>query len=272
MATIIGDYKLFDIIGEGSTSKVKLAQSISTGKYYAIKIIKKASLENPQINKQLKREILVLSNLNHQSIIKLHGIIESIINFYLILDYVDGGDLCQKIMKDGCFDEDTSRYYFQLLIDAVSYMHSKNAFHRDLKLENILYDTKNGEIKITDFGLSVLANDSKVTFKTKCGTPCYTAPEVFLPSGHIGQPPDIWSCGVILYIMLSGKYPFEAQTINGLIQKVLKGTVVYPKSMPPGAVDLLKRIFIVDPKKRITIENIKNHPWFKKNYGSDFKP
>lgn len=144
-------------------------------------------------------------------------------------------------------------------------MHSKNAFHIDIKLENILYDSKSGEIKISDFGLSVLADDSKATFKTKWGTPCYTAPEMFMSSSYYGQPPGVWSCGVILYIMLSGKYPFEAKTLNGLISIILKRKVSYPKSMPSGAVDLLKKIFIVDSKKRATIENIKNHPWFKNN-------
>lgn len=267
MSIIIGDYKLYDVLGEGSTSKVKRAQSISTGKYYAMKIIKKSLLEeNPMVNKQLKREIKILSRLHHNSIVQLHGIIESKINKYLILDYADGGNLCEKLKKAGYFDEDTSRYYFQLLIDAVSYIHSQNTFHRDLKLENLLLDSETGEIKIADFGLSVLAENSTEMLKTKCGTPCYTAPEIFMSSKYSGQPPDIWSCGVILYMMLTGKYPFEGSTINNLIQKIVKGKVIYTDSMPAGAIDLLKHIFVVDPKKRYTIEHIKRHPWFKKNY------
>lgn len=265
--SILGNYKIINIIGEGSSSKVKLAQSITTGDFYALKIFKKSKLErNPRFLKQITREINILSHLNHPLIIRLHKILESNQKIYLVLDYINGGDLSQKLKSEEYFDEDTSRNYFQQIITAVSYMHSQNVIHRDLKLENILINLNTSQLTIIDFGLSILTKSSSQLLKTKCGTPYYAAPEIFGQSPYDGKPADIWGCGVILYIMLTGVFPFEGSTLQCVADEVTHAHVYYPSQFSEDLIDLFKHIFIINPKNRYTAEDIMKHPWFQNGY------
>ncbi|XP_009411589.2 CBL-interacting protein kinase 1 isoform X2 [Musa acuminata AAA Group] len=184
----------------------------------------------------------------------------------MVLEFVNGGELFDKILK-GKLSEEEGRRLFQQLIDAVSYCHDKGVYHRDLKPENVLVDAK-GDIKISDFGLSALpqhlGNDGLL--HTTCGSPNYIAPEVLSNRGYDGSRSDIWSCGVILYVILTGFLPFDDRNLAVLYQKISKGETEIPKWLSPGAQNILKRILDPNPIMRINMAGIKADDWFKQDY------
>lgn len=265
MVKTVGDYKLCKTLGEGSFSKVKQAVHIPTGKVYAIKIIDMNLVKENKMDKQLEREIKVMKIMNHPNLIKLHAVLHSPKNYFLVLDLAEGGELFNKLAQDGPLPEAAARSYFQQLIDALDYMHKHNTIHRDLKPENLLLDSE-GNLKIADFGLSIMANSSTDLLKTRCGTPNYVAPEIFCSNGYVGPPADLWSAGVILYVMLAAALPFDAPTLPELARQIMKVQIIYPDSFPRGAVELMKHIIVADPNDRYTIEQIRQDPWFKVNY------
>lgn len=265
MVKTVGDYKLLKTLGEGSFSKVKQAVHIPTGKVYAIKIIDMNLVKENNMDKQLEREIKVMKVMNHPNLIKLHAVLHSPKNYFLVLDLAEGGELFNKLAQDGPLPEAAARSYFQQLIDALDYMHKHNTIHRDLKPENLLLDSE-GNLKIADFGLSIMANSTSDLLKTRCGTPNYVAPEIFCANGYVGPPADLWSAGVILYVMLAAALPFDAPTLPDLARQIMKVQIVYPDSFPRGAVELMKHIIVASPEERYTIEQIRQDPWFKVNY------
>ena len=264
MGKQVGDYTIIRDLGEGAFSKVKLAVNTKTGVKYAIKITSRELLEHSEYSTQLHREMNILYSLNHPNLIKLHHIMRSQKSMYLVLDYADGGELFSKIASNGPLPEDQARSYFQQLIDALDYLHSQNITHRDIKPENILLDSQN-RLKLTDFGLSIMSEQSEL-LQTRCGTPSYIAPEIFVSKGYRGPPTDIWSAGVLLFVMLTATLPFPGSTIQELMSKITKAEVSYPKSLSHNVVSLLKKILVADPLKRYTIPEIRSHRWFKVNY------
>jgi 5'-AMP-activated protein kinase catalytic alpha subunit len=186
---------------------------------------------------------------------------------YMVLEFVNGGELFDRIATKRKLSEQEGRRLFQQLIDGVSYCHGKGVFHRDLKPENVLVDRK-GNIKISDFGLSALPQHlgGDGLLHTTCGSPNYIAPEVLQNRGYDGSLSDIWSCGVILYIMLVGYLPFDDRNMVVLYQKIFKGDTQIPEWLSPGAQDLLRKILEPDPRKRLNMEQIKTHEWFQKGY------
>ncbi|PNX72906.1 CBL-interacting serine/threonine-protein kinase 1-like protein, partial [Trifolium pratense] len=186
---------------------------------------------------------------------------------YMVLEYVNGGELFDKISSKGKLTEAHGRKMFQQLIDGVSYCHNKGVFHRDLKLENVLLDAK-GNIKITDFNLSALPQHCRADglLHTTCGSPNYVAPEILANRGYDGAKSDIWSCGVILYVILTGYLPFDDRNLAVLYQKIFKGEVQIPRWLSPGAQNIIKRILDPNPKTRITMSMIKEDEWFKQGY------
>jgi serine/threonine protein kinase len=201
--------------------------------------------------------------MDHPGLIKLHEVMNSPGHIFLVLDLAAGGELFSRLEEGGALSEPIARSYFQQLIDALDYMHSMNAIHRDLKPENLLLDSSD-RLKIADFGLSVFSGGGML--KTRCGTPNYVAPEVLHANGYAGPPADIWSAGVILYVMLAAQLAFDAPNLTELARKIMSVQITYPRSMPVGAVDLIRSILIANPEHRPTIEQIRQHPWFAVNY------
>lgn len=263
----LGKYELGRTLGEGNFGKVKFAQNVDSGLPFAVKILEKNRIIHLKITDQIKREIATLKLLKHPNVVRLHEVLASKSKIYMVLEYVTGGELFDKISSTGRLQEAKGRKLFQQLIDGVSYCHNKGVFHRDLKLENILLDSK-GSIKISDFGLSALPQQFRDDglLHTTCGSPNYVAPEVLANRGYDGATSDIWSCGVILYVILTGYLPFDDRNLAVLYQKIFKGDAKLPKWLSPGAQNLLRKILDPNPVKRITVAGIKADEWFKLDY------
>ncbi|KAM6544906.1 hypothetical protein CsatB_025642 [Cannabis sativa] len=263
----LGKYELGKTLGEGNFGKVKLAHDLKTGNLFALKILQKNRIINLNITDQIKREIATLKLLKHPNIVRLHEVLASKTKIYMVLEYVTGGELFDRIANKGKVTEAQGRKLFQQLIDGVSYCHSKGVFHRDLKLENVLVDAK-GNIKISDFGLSALPQHFRDDglLHTTCGSPNYVAPEILANRGYDGATSDIWSCGVILYVILTGYLPFDDRNLAVLYQKILKGETLIPKWLSPGAQNMIRKILDPNPVTRITMENIKSDEWFQQCY------
>ncbi|KAG5021692.1 hypothetical protein JHK85_018034 [Glycine max] len=184
---------------------------------------------------------------------------------YIVLELVNGGELFDKIAKYGKLKEDEARSYFHQLINAVDYCHSRGVYHRDLKPENLLLDS-NAILKVTDFGLSTYAQQEDELLRTACGTPNYVAPEVLNDRGYVGSTSDIWSCGVILFVLMAGYLPFDEPNHATLYQKIGRAQFTCPSWFSPEAKKLLKRILDPNPLTRIKIPELLEDEWFKKGY------
>lgn len=203
--------------------------------------------------------------VRHPHVVRLHEVLASRTKIYIILEYITGGELFDKIVHHGRLSELEARRYFQQLIDGVEYCHSKGVYHRDLKPENLLMDSQ-GNLKISDFGLSAQPPEGVSLLKTTCGTPNYVAPEVLNHKGYDGAKADIWSCGVILYVLMAGYLPFDELDLYTLYSKIGNAEFSFPSWFSAGAKALIKRILDPNPETRITIEEIENDEWFKKGY------
>lgn len=265
--TRVGKYEIGRTLGEGSFAKVKFATNVETGHPVALKIIDRHHVRQNQMVEQIKREISTMKLVNHPNVLKIMEVMASKTKIYIVLEYVAGGELFDKIAKLGRFKEDEARKYFQQLINAVDYCHSRGVFHRDLKPENLLMDSY-GMLKVSDFGLSAFSKQLRGDglLHTACGTPNYVAPEVLKDKGYDGTSADIWSCGVILFVLLAGYLPFDEPNLMSLYKKINKADFICPSFFSTGAKKLIKRILDPNPLTRITIPEILSHEWFKKNY------
>ncbi|KAH7298807.1 hypothetical protein KP509_25G059800 [Ceratopteris richardii] len=216
---------------------------------------------------QIKREISTMKLVKHPNIVELHEVMASKARIYFVLEYVTGGELFNKIAREKKLKEDEARKYFQQLINAVDYCHSRGVCHRDLKPENLLLDSR-GNLKISDFGLSALPQQLREDglLHTTCGTPNYVAPEVIVDRGYDGAKADIWSCGVILFVLLAGYLPFTDSNLVNLYKKIYKADFTCPAWFSPGAKKLIMRILTPNPKHRIDVPQILQDSWFKKGY------
>ena len=210
---------------------------------------------------KVQREINILHLCTHPHIIRLYEVIDTPTDIFLVIEYVSGGELFDYIVSKGRLSADEARNFFHQIISGVEYCHFQKIVHRDLKPENLLLDS-NLNIKIADFGLSNLMRDGDF-LRTSCGSPNYAAPEVI--SGHLyaGPEVDVWSCGVILYALLCGSLPFDDESIPNLFKKIKSGMYSMPTHLSQLAKNLIPRMLEVDPMKRITIPEIRMHPWFQ---------
>ncbi|KAL3514302.1 hypothetical protein ACH5RR_027019 [Cinchona calisaya] len=261
----VGKYEVGRTIGEGTFAKVKFAQNTETGESVAMKILDRSTIIKHKMVEQIKREISIMKLVRHPYVVRLHEVIASRTKIYIILEFITGGELFDKIVQHGRLSEAESRRYFQQLIDGVDYCHSKGVFHRDLKPENLLLDSQ-GNLKISDFGLSALPGQGVSLLKTTCGTPNYVAPEVLSHKGYDGAVADIWSIGVILYVLIAGYLPFDEVDLTTLYGKIERAEFSCPSWFPVGARSLISRILDPNPATRIRMEEIRNDEWFKRGY------
>ncbi|XP_038887637.1 serine/threonine-protein kinase SRK2E isoform X1 [Benincasa hispida] len=289
-------YELVRDIGSGNFGIARLMRDKQTGELVAVKYIERGE----KIDANVKREIINHRSLRHPNIVRFKEVILTPTHLAIVMEYASGGELFERICNAGRFSEDEvsfrcikildlesptivtlsyidlqARFFFQQLISGVSYCHAMQVCHRDLKLENTLLDGSPApRLKICDFGYSkssVLHSQPKSTV----GTPAYIAPEVLLKKEYDGKIADVWSCGVTLYVMLVGAYPFEdpedPKNFRKTIQRILNVQYSIPDYVliSPECRHLISRIFVADPTKRITIPEIRNHEWFLKNLPAD---
>ncbi|KAK0606086.1 hypothetical protein LWI29_034004 [Acer saccharum] len=259
-------------IGSGNFGVARLMRDKVTKELVAVKYIERGD----KIDENVQREIINHRSLRHPNIVRFKEVILTPTHLAIVMEYASGGELFERICNAGRFSEDEARFFFQQLISGVSYCHAMQVCHRDLKLENTLLDGSQApRLKICDFGYSkssVLHSQPKSTV----GTPAYIAPEVLLRQQYDGKIADVWSCGVTLYVMLVGAYPFEdpdePKDFRKTIQRILSVQYSIPDAVQISQEcrDLISRIFVGDPATRITIPDIRNHPWFLRNLPADF--
>ncbi|KAF5944819.1 hypothetical protein HYC85_018896 [Camellia sinensis] len=265
--TRVGRYELGRTLGEGAFAKVKFGRNVETDENVAIKILNKEKILKHDMIGQIKREILTMKLIRHPNVIRMYEVMASKTKIFIVLEFVTGGELFDKISGKGRLKEDEARKYFQQLINAVDYCHSRGVFHRDLKPENLLLDA-NGILKVSDFGLSALPQQIREDglLHTTCGTPNYVAPEVIKNKGYDGAKADLWSCGVILFVLLAGFLPFEESNLMELYKKIFKAEFLCPPWFSSGSRKLIKRILDPNTETRITIAEIIENEWFQKGY------
>lgn len=249
-------------IGVGGFGKVYKVRHKQSKNVYAIKVINKAKIMEHDLIEQIKLEVKIMYNLNHDNIVKLHNHYEDEDNFYLILEYCGKGQLYTMLKRDGRLNERLAAQYLREIICAVQYLHNHEPpiIHRDIKPENILLDAS-GTVKLADFGWSNFFNEDRRRL-TYCGTPEYLAPEMIKQSGH-DKSLDIWNLGVLMFELLTGSPPFEGSNQNALFDNILKFKIKWPKGFSGIARDLVTKLLKINPKERIPLDQVLQHPWFK---------
>eukprot|EP01016_Furgasonia_blochmanni_P037092 TRINITY_DN4327_c0_g1_i11.p1 TRINITY_DN4327_c0_g1~~TRINITY_DN4327_c0_g1_i11.p1 ORF type:complete len:587 (-),score=117.16 TRINITY_DN4327_c0_g1_i11:267-2027(-) len=254
----------FSSLLETQSLRVRMGLNTRTKEKVAMKIIEKEKIKREDLLDNLKKEVAIMMMINHPHIVRLIEVLASKTKIYLVLEYIDGGELWDKIREQGKITEDVMRRYFRQIIRAIEYCKCRNIAHRDLKPENILIE-KNGTVKVSDFGLSSLyrdPNNMTQLMHTTCGTINYLSPEVIQNAGYDGHIADVWALGVILFFCCAGYLPFEDDNIAKLLEKIVAAQIEYPKNFSKSLKDLISNILNPNPKKRYTLESIKSHPWF----------
>ena len=251
-------------LGQGTFGKVKLGIYIPNNEKVAIKILEKNRIVEKDDEIRVKREFDMLAQFSHPNVILVAEIFESEDSYYSVMEFCEGGELFNYIVKKNRLSEDESAFFFYQLINGLEYIHSLGIVHRDLKPENLLL-TRDHILKIIDFGLSnYFKTGQKNLLSTPCGSPCYASPEMVAGKKYDGFKIDIWSCGIVLYAMLCGYLPFEDPDNEVLFKKILECKLDFPGYVNKLSIDLIEKILVTDPEKRITIPDIKIHPFYLK--------
>mmetsp|Transcript_18708 Transcript_18708/g.40335 ORF Transcript_18708/g.40335 Transcript_18708/m.40335 type:complete len:327 (-) Transcript_18708:152-1132(-) len=266
------NYKVGEQLGSGNFAVVKKAEKIKKDdsdknipKYVAVKIIDKAKVEDMG---DIKREIEIMEKVNHKNVINLYEIYDEPKKMNLVMELVTGGELFDRIVAKSSYTEREAADLMITLTDALAYLHDLKIVHRDLKPENLLYasEADDAEIKIADFGLARVVSGGDM-MKTACGTPGYVAPEILKNQGYDSGAVDVWSVGVILYILLCGFPPFYEEELPALFDQILHARFDFPSpwwdSISQDAKDLVMAMLTIDPKKRIAAVEVRNHKWIK---------
>lgn len=269
MVKTVGKYDLYGTLGEGAFGKVKYAVNTETNEAVAIKILDKDKIQARNMGAQIKKEISIMKMINHHYVVGVKDVFATSAKIFIVLEFVGGGELFDKIANEGKLSEDKARFYFRQLVEGLEHCHNNGVCHRDLKPENLLLDTE-GNLKISDFGFSTLNigdadgdGDARAELlHTTCGTPNYVAPEVLGKDGYDGKKADVWSMGVILYVLLAGYLPFDENTMAGLFQKIKAADFEYPGWFSDEARNLISKVLVPDPQQRARISDLKQHSWF----------
>ena len=257
------NYTFEQTLGTGSFGRVKLAKMNNTKKYYAIKILKKIDLIKLKQVDHILNEIKILTLVSHPFIVEIYGFTQDERYIYIILEFINGGELFTYLRSVIKFPIDQSVFYAGQVVLIFEYLHSKNIIYRDLKPENILIH-KSGYLKLTDFGFAKIVEGRTYTL---CGTPEYLAPEIILNKGH-GKPVDWWTTGILLYEMIAGIDPFSDDDPMMVYQKILKGKIKFPSGFDSNAKSIIKHLLDADLTKRYGnlkngVKDITGHRFFK---------
>lgn len=255
----IGNYVLGRALGFGTTGRVHLAMNSVTKAAAAVKIIKK----RPSLDlKKLQREISILRLLDHQYITKLYDVFESKNHIYMVMELVDGGELFDHIIRNKRLNRYDTLKVLSQVVKATIYFHCHGIVHRDLKPENILLNS-NGDIKIADFGFATARRDGML--RTSCGSPHYACPEICASTCYDGIKADAWSLGVLLFVLITGDFPFNDQNYGALFHRIQTGQYTIPSYVPDDIADLITKLLSVEPDDRLSVSEIPNHPCFSTN-------
>ncbi|XP_012549780.1 serine/threonine-protein kinase par-1 isoform X5 [Bombyx mori] len=254
----VGNYELEKTIGTGNFAVVKLATHVITKSKVAIKIIDKSRLDEDNLKKTF-REIAIMKRLSHPHIVRLYQVMESTHTIYLVTEYAPNGEIFDHLVSRGRMTESEAARAFSQMVAAVGYCHANGVVHRDLKAENLLLD-KNMNIKLADFGFS---NEYRTggALSTWCGSPPYAAPELFEGRQYDGPKADIWSLGVVLYVLVCGALPFDGNTLHELRNVVLSGKFRIPYFMSQECENLIRHMLVVEPEKRLSLRGVARHRW-----------
>ncbi|CAD0109180.1 unnamed protein product, partial [Aureobasidium uvarum] len=269
-----GHWDLGKTIGAGSMGKVKLARNKETGEQVAVKIVPRQSTdehrnaqdrERADHSKEVRtaREAAIVTLVDHPYICGMRDVVRTNYHWYMLFEYVNGGQMLDYIISHGRLKEKQARKFGRQIASALDYCHRNSIVHRDLKIENILI-SKTGDIKIIDFGLSNTFSP-KGLLKTFCGSLYFAAPELLQAKAYTGPEVDVWSFGIVLYVLVCGKVPFDDQSMPQLHAKIKKGAVEYPPWLSAG--NLIARMLVTDPAQRATLAEIMVHPWMTKGFG-----
>ena len=261
-------YSMTDqILGKGAFSIVYLGHNLATDEPVAVKVIQRKDMSKDD-EKGLKREVKIMKNMTHQNIVALYDFFEDDKAFYLVMEHMAGGQLFDKIIEKTVYTESEARDTVLTIVQAIKYCHDKFVVHRDIKPENLLLSTENSDsvLKLADFGLAVKTIEN--ILYTECGTPAYIAPEILGDKGY-GKAVDMWSIGVITYILLGGYPPFYDEDRNALFNKIRSGAFTYHAhvfaNVSVTAKDFINRLLTVDPNTRMTAEEALGHSWLSKS-------
>ncbi|KAG5187338.1 kinase-like domain-containing protein [Tribonema minus] len=260
------------MLGNGSSGEVVLVHETEHPEnLFAIKIISLKYIHRNHLSTQIKREISVMKSLHHDNIVRLYRVLKGGTKLYLVCEYVSGGDLYDKIANLTSLPEPLACKYFVQIVKAIQHCHDNGITHRDLKPENCMVTDDGEKIKVTDFGLSNITSQKYGDmFFTVCGTPHYASPEVLSRIQYNGPLSDIWSLGILLYVMLMGYLPFDDDLHEALRIKIKHAKYVVPRdTVSVEAEDLIRSIIVVDPTKRPSLEQILAHKWIADNSASD---
>ena len=267
----IGHYIVKQTIGSGTFSKVKLGVNRTTNQKVAIKLLDKSKIVEKDDLERIIREMKIYKEINHPNVIKVFEMLDTNKFYMIIMEFYERGELFNYIVENERLKEEETAYFFYQIINGIEYIHNKGIAHRDLKPENLLLD-KEKKLKIIDFGLSNFF-DGKNYLSTPCGSPCYASPEMVAGNKYDGFKIDIWAIGIILYACLCGYLPFEDDDNDILFKKILQCKLDYPRYLSKLSKDIMNKILVTDPNKRITIEQIKKHNFYllgKKIYNDKF--
>ena len=261
------DFEIGKPLGEGKFGKVFLAREKNTKFVVALKMLNKKQLVDNGLEHQLRREVEIMANMRHPNILRLYGHFHDKTQIYLILEFAAQGELF-KLLHDmdtddepGTFDEERSAKYIYQLACALEYCHGKHVLHRDIKLENLLVGVK-GELKLADFGWAV--HTPKMRRKTFCGTLDYLSPEIVLSQTY-NEKVDAWALGILLFEFLTGEPPFLSDTQTKTFSRIMKAQPDFPEHISDGARDVITKLLVKDPAQRMTLAQLKEHPWMKQH-------
>lgn len=257
----LAEYTLGNIVGQGAYATVRRATMKSSSSVRAIKSYDKRRLREIHRRKNLRREIELLRQLDHPNLLRSYGATKTPKHIHLITEYISGVPLSSllKTRLSRKLNETEAKAIFKQITNGVAYCHSKNISHRDLKLDNILLE--NGDkVKVIDFGFASCMHQGEKA-KMFCGTPSYMAPEIVSKQEYAGPPADIWALGVVLYVMLTGTFPFRGSSDRELFRKIKCGVTVFPTVLSEKGRDLIMQMLSLSPESRLSAEEILLHEW-----------